>query len=138
MISSERTMVAELDTEEHLGGNLLIFNSHLSCCSNNDLRQDQVDEFSGSWRDWMLNGDGPFQIEIEFFKKGQRAETPAEAEELEPSRQTKRRRMGRRTNNGVDNSKVDWNATLMHLRGGFSRSECIRLLAGRFPCQCCD
>ena len=41
MISSERTMVAELDTEEHLGGNLLIFNSHLSCCSNNDLRQDQ-------------------------------------------------------------------------------------------------
>ena len=64
MISSERTMVAELDTEEHLGGNLLIFNSHLSCCSNNDLRQDQVDEFSGSWRDWMLNGDGPFQIEV--------------------------------------------------------------------------
>ena len=64
MISSERTMVAELDTEEHLGSNLLIFNSHLSCCSNNDLRQDQVDEFSGSWRDWMLNGDGPFQLEV--------------------------------------------------------------------------
>ncbi len=70
----------------------------------------------------------PYQIEIEYFKKGQRAEVPDEAEELEPSRQAKRRRMGRRSNNGVDNSKVDWNATLMHLRAGYSRSECIRLV----------
>ena len=63
MINSERTMVVLLDTEQELGNKLLIFNSHLSCCGNNDLRQEQVDEFSGSWRDWMLNGLGPFPIE---------------------------------------------------------------------------
>ncbi|MGY8783327.1 MAG: hypothetical protein ACKVHA_07980 [Fidelibacterota bacterium] len=32
IISSERTMAALLDTEDELGKNLLIFNSHLSCC----------------------------------------------------------------------------------------------------------
>lgn len=63
IISSERTMAALLDTEDELGDNLLIFNSHLSCCDNNDSRQEQVDEFSGVWRNWVQNGDGPFELE---------------------------------------------------------------------------
>ena len=63
MISSERTMAALLDTENELGKNLLIFNSHLSCCSNNEDRQQQVDEFAGVWREWVLNNEGPFEIE---------------------------------------------------------------------------
>ena len=63
MISSERTMVALLDTEDELGNNLLIFNSHLSCCANNEDRQKQVDEFAGSWRDWIIDGVGPFELE---------------------------------------------------------------------------
>ena len=62
MISSERTMAALLDTESELGKNLLIFNSHLSCCSNNEDRQQQVDEFAGAWREWVLNNEGPFEI----------------------------------------------------------------------------
>ncbi|SVB45282.1 uncharacterized protein METZ01_LOCUS198136, partial [marine metagenome] len=65
MISSERTMVALLDTENELGKNLLIFNSHLSCCANNDDRQQQVDEFIGVWRDWISDNDGPFGLEPE-------------------------------------------------------------------------
>ncbi len=65
IISSERTMVAMLDTEDELGKNLLIFNSHLSCCSNNDDRQEQVDEFASAWREWVTNGIGPFEIESE-------------------------------------------------------------------------
>ena len=63
IISSERTMAALLETEDELGKNLLIFNSHLSCCDNNDGRQEQVDEFSGVWRNWVQNGDGPFELE---------------------------------------------------------------------------
>jgi len=65
MISSERTMAALLDTENELGKNLLIFNSHLSCCANNDDRQQQVDEFIGVWRDWISDNDGPFGLEPE-------------------------------------------------------------------------
>ncbi len=63
MINSERTMAALLDTEEELGMPLLIFNSHLSCCSANDERQVQVDEFTSKWRDWILEQDGPFSID---------------------------------------------------------------------------
>ena len=63
MISSERTMAALLDTEDELGKDLLIFNSHLSCCDNNEGRQQQVDEFSGVWRDWVTNESGPFALE---------------------------------------------------------------------------
>ena len=63
IISSERTMAALLNTENELGKNLLIFNSHLSCCDNDVERQEQVDEFSGFWRDWVQNGDGPFELE---------------------------------------------------------------------------
>jgi len=65
MISSERTMAALLDTEEELGVPLLIFNSHLSCCSNNEDRQEQVDEFMSVWRDWVTENDGPFDLPIQ-------------------------------------------------------------------------
>ena len=63
IISSGRTMAALLDTEEELGKNLLIFNSHLSCCDNNEARQQQVDEFSGEWRNWVKDESGPFPID---------------------------------------------------------------------------
>ena len=63
IISSERTMAALLDTEDELGKNLLIFNSHLSCCDNDEGRQEQVDEFSSVWRTWVQNGNGPFELE---------------------------------------------------------------------------
>ncbi len=62
-MGSERTMVALMDTEDELGKELLIFNSHLSCCDNNGSRQEQVDEFAGEWRDWIVNGTGPFEID---------------------------------------------------------------------------
>jgi endonuclease/exonuclease/phosphatase family metal-dependent hydrolase len=65
LISSERTMCALLDTEDELGKNLLVINSHLSCCANNDGRQHQVDEFLSVWRNWITNSDGPFDLEFE-------------------------------------------------------------------------
>ena len=63
IISSDRTMAALLDTEDELGRNLLIFNSHLSCCDNDEGRQQQVDEFSSLWRDWIKEESGPFELE---------------------------------------------------------------------------
>jgi len=65
LISSERTMCALLDTENELGNKLLIINSHLSCCANNDSRQEQVDEFASIWRNWVTNSDGPFDLDFE-------------------------------------------------------------------------
>jgi len=65
LISSGRTMCALLDTEEELGKNLLIVNSHLSCCGNNEDRQQQVDEFLSVWREWISNENGPFNLEDE-------------------------------------------------------------------------
>ena len=62
-MNSERTMVALLNTEDVLGKNLLIFNSHLSCCDNNEDRQRQVDEFAAEWRDWRIHGQGPFDLD---------------------------------------------------------------------------
>ena len=63
LISSDRTMCALLNTEQELGTNLLIINSHLSCCSNNEDRQQQVDEFLSVWRGWLLEDEGPFLLE---------------------------------------------------------------------------
>lgn len=63
-ISSGRTMVALLNTENEFGKNILIFNSHLSCCDNDESRQHQVDEFSSLWREWVQNNNGPFAIEV--------------------------------------------------------------------------
>ena len=65
LISSGRTMCALLDTEEELGKNLLIVNSHLSCCASNEDRQQQVDEFLSVWREWISNENGPFNLEDE-------------------------------------------------------------------------
>ena len=65
LISSGRTMGALLDTEEELGKNLLIVNSHLSCCASNEDRQQQVDEFLSVWREWISNENGPFNLEDE-------------------------------------------------------------------------
>ena len=65
LISSGRTMCALLDTEEELGKNLLIVNSHLSCCASNEDRQQQVDEFLSGWREWISNENGPFNLEDE-------------------------------------------------------------------------
>ena len=63
IITSDRTMAALLNTENELGKNLLVFNSHLSCCSNNEDRQQQVDEFASVWREWVQNNTGPFEID---------------------------------------------------------------------------
>ena len=63
IITSDRTMAALLNTENELGKNLLVFNSHLSCCSNNEDRQQQVDEFASVWREWVQNNEGPFEID---------------------------------------------------------------------------
>ena len=65
LISSNRTMCALLDTEDEIGENLLIINSHLSCCENNQERQEEADEFISVWRDWIFYGDGPFNLEYE-------------------------------------------------------------------------
>jgi hypothetical protein len=40
----------------------LVINSHLSCCANNDGRQQQVDEFASVWREWVSNDNGPFDL----------------------------------------------------------------------------
>ena len=62
LISSDRTMCALLNTEQELGKNLLIINSHLSCCANNEDRQQQVDEFLSVWRSWVSENEGPFLL----------------------------------------------------------------------------
>ncbi|MFL3008518.1 MAG: T9SS type A sorting domain-containing protein [Candidatus Neomarinimicrobiota bacterium] len=72
LMSSGRTMVALLDTEAELGNDLLIFNSHLSCCDNNEDRQSQVDIFTQEWKEWVNDESGPFEIEygISFIHAG--------------------------------------------------------------------
>ena len=61
--SSERTMVALLNTDDELGSDLIIFNSHLACCDNDESRQYDADEFVSNWRDWRENGNGPFSMD---------------------------------------------------------------------------
>ena len=41
---------------------VLIINSHFSCCDNDDNRQEQVDELVQVLREWILYGDGPFDL----------------------------------------------------------------------------
>ena len=62
---STRTMVTLLDTEEELGKNLMILNSHLACCSNNDGRQYDADQITAYLRDWIQTGSGPFTLDSE-------------------------------------------------------------------------
>ena len=64
-MGSGRTMTVLLNTEDEYGKNLLIFNSHLSCCDNDESRQEQVDIFAQEWKEWIVNGIGPFELEYE-------------------------------------------------------------------------
>lgn len=61
LINSERSMCVLLDTEDLLGKNLLIINSHFSCCDNNEERQQQADELISVLREWR-EGNGPFDL----------------------------------------------------------------------------
>ena len=67
LTSSWRSMAVLLDTEAELGKNILIINSHFSCCGANEGRQQQVDELIGVMRDWMKpeNWTGPFYLEMD-------------------------------------------------------------------------
>lgn len=62
LTASDRTMVVLLGMENDLGSDLIIFNSHLACCDNDESRQDDADEFVSIWRDWRENGNGPFTL----------------------------------------------------------------------------
>ena len=62
LISSETTMCALLQTDDPVNPNLLILNSHFSCCDNDDDRQEQVDELVQVLREWRLNDNGPFEL----------------------------------------------------------------------------
>ncbi|MCH8838874.1 MAG: endonuclease/exonuclease/phosphatase family protein [Candidatus Marinimicrobia bacterium] len=61
-IPSERVAAILLDTQQQLGTALLVLNAHFSCCSADDSRQQQADEFIAGLRD-LYNGSGPFQVE---------------------------------------------------------------------------
>ncbi len=59
--NSGRTMLALIDTKAELGSNLLLMNSHLSCCANDLARQQDADEIIMRLRDWR-SGNGPFDL----------------------------------------------------------------------------
>ena len=62
LISSERSMCSLLEIDNPNYPYILIINSHFSCCANDDDRQNQVDELVQVLREWILNGDGPFEL----------------------------------------------------------------------------
>ena len=62
LISSDRTMCSLLEIDNPNQPYVLIINSHLSCCDNDDDRQEQVDELVQVLREWILHGDGPFEL----------------------------------------------------------------------------
>ena len=62
LISSERSMCSLLEVDNPNQPYLLIINSHFSCCDNDDDRQEQVDELVQVLRQWILYGDGPFDL----------------------------------------------------------------------------
>lgn len=61
LTQSGRTMAVLINTEAVLGKNLLLMNSHLACCSNNESRQRDADEIIAILRDWR-QGNGPFTL----------------------------------------------------------------------------
>ncbi len=61
LTNSGRTMVVLLNTADELGVNLLVMNSHLSCCANDVSRQRDADEIIMRLREWR-DGSGPFQL----------------------------------------------------------------------------
>jgi endonuclease/exonuclease/phosphatase family metal-dependent hydrolase len=54
-------MAVLLHTEKVLGRNLLVLNSHLACCTNDESRQHDADEIIQVLRRWR-DGFGPFPI----------------------------------------------------------------------------
>ena len=62
LISSERSMCSLLEMDNPNQPYILIINSHFSCCDNDDDRQEQVDELVQVLREWILDGDGPFEL----------------------------------------------------------------------------
>jgi endonuclease/exonuclease/phosphatase family metal-dependent hydrolase len=61
LTASGRTMAVLLQTESVLDNNLLIINSHLACCTNNESRQHDADEIIMVLREWRA-GNGPFPL----------------------------------------------------------------------------
>jgi endonuclease/exonuclease/phosphatase family metal-dependent hydrolase len=62
LISSDRMHAVLLSTQENVGSNLLIINTHLACCRQDDLRQQDADEFIKVMREWSA-GTGPFALD---------------------------------------------------------------------------
>ena len=62
LISSNRSMCSLIEIDNPDQPYILIINSHFSCCDNDDDRQEQVDELIQTLRDWILYGDGPFDL----------------------------------------------------------------------------
>ncbi|MGB0431388.1 MAG: T9SS type A sorting domain-containing protein [Bacteroidia bacterium] len=52
----ERHLAVLIELPEVYNTNLLIINNHLSCCSNNEARQDQVDQFCDFLKDAKTEG----------------------------------------------------------------------------------
>jgi len=67
LISSNRSMAVYLDIEAELCHNLLVINSHFSCCSANKERQQEMDELMSVMREWMKPDSwmGPFYLEVD-------------------------------------------------------------------------
>ena len=61
LTTSNRSMCVLLDTEQALGSNLLLLNSHLACCGNDSSRQMDADELTMIMREWRTN-NGPFML----------------------------------------------------------------------------
>ena len=62
LISSDRSMCSLLEIDNPNQPYVLIINSHLSCCDSDNDRQEQVDELVQVLREWILYGDGPFEL----------------------------------------------------------------------------
>jgi endonuclease/exonuclease/phosphatase family metal-dependent hydrolase len=63
LTTSARSAIVLLDTKSALGSDLVLINSHLSCCQNNAARQADTDEIISILRNWRTTGTGPFPLE---------------------------------------------------------------------------
>ena len=61
LTAERRTIAALLDTSDVLGTHILVINSHLPCCSNDEGRQEQADELMEAIR-ILKTGDGAFEL----------------------------------------------------------------------------
>ncbi|MCG8608628.1 T9SS type A sorting domain-containing protein [bacterium] len=64
LTNSGRSEIVLLDTKSALGTDLVLINSHLSCCQNNLGRQRDADEIISILRDWRSTGNGPFPLQM--------------------------------------------------------------------------